>query len=275
MSFTTDPAPGAPALRWREGGARSSEAVVLLHSLGTDSRLWHEQATALCADHRVLMPDARGHGSSEWAEPLTVEAWVDDLERVLEAAEVEHAVVVGLSMGGVQALAYALEHPRRVQGLVLADTFAELDPAIAAAKVEQLAGVATRDGMATLADNYVAETFTGPVGADRVALVRDAIAGMTAATYIASAEVTFGARLADRLQHVEAPTLVLWGTRDAKTPRALSEQLAAGIEGAALVEIPDAGHLSNLESPRAFTEAVAAFADAPGRATAALRAAGS
>jgi 3-oxoadipate enol-lactonase len=250
----------APALHWREAGDRSGEAVVLLHSLGTDGRIWREQADALAPEHHVVMPDARGHGASEWAEPLTVNAWVEDLERVLDATEVERALVIGLSMGGVQALAYALEHADRVRGLVLADTFAELDAETAAAKVEQLAGTAERDGMAALADGYIAETFTRPVACE--ALVRDAIAGMRPDAYVASAGTCFGARLGDRLADVDAPTLVLWGDRDAKTPRALSEQLAGGIQGAELVEVPDAGHLSNLESPRAFTEAVAAFAAA-------------
>ena len=262
MSPTTHRTPGAPALHWREAGVPSDGALVLLHSLGTDGRLWQDQAAALAGDHRVLMPDARGHGASEWAEPLTVETWVDDLERVLDAAGVERAVFVGLSMGGVQALAYALERPHRARGLILADTFAELDPAVAAAKVEQLADAASRDGVAALADDYVAETFTGPVEAERVALVRDAIAGMSAAAYVASARACFGARLGDRLAEVDVPTLVLWGTRDAKTPRALSERLADGIGGASLALVPDAGHLSSLERPRVFTDAVAGFAGA-------------
>jgi 3-oxoadipate enol-lactonase len=219
------------------------------------------------------MPEARGHGDSEWAPPLTLDAWVADLDRVLDAAGVERVVLAGLSMGGVQALAYALEHPERVRGLVLADTFAELDPDVAAAKVAQLAGTAETAGMAALAEAYVAETFTRPVSTDRVRWVRDAIAAMTPAAYVASARACFGARLADRLTEVGLPTLVLWGTRDAKTPRALSEKLADGIAGAVLVEVPEAGHLANLESPRAFTEALDAFAGAPGRATAALRAA--
>lgn len=266
-------APGTPTLRWSERGRRTSEAIVLLHSLGTDAGIWQDQAAALGGDHRVVMPDARGHGASDWAPPVSLDAWVDDLDRTLDAAGVESAVLAGLSMGGVQALAYAVERPHRLRGLVVADAFAALDPDVADAKVEQLAGSAERDGMAALADAYVADTFTRPVDATAIARVRDPIAAMPPAAYVASAQACFGVRLADRLPEVRVPTLVLWGTQDAKTPRALSEQIADGIADSKLVEIPNAGHLSNLENPHAFTRALSAFAARLRRAKSALRAA--
>jgi 3-oxoadipate enol-lactonase len=255
--------PGGPELRYLEAGGGDGLPVVLLHSLGTDSGIWSSQIPALARGHRVLAPDSRGHGASSWESPLDVRRWNEDLDRVLDAARVERVALVGLSMGGVQALAYALECPDRVAALVLADTFAELEPEVAQAKVSQLALVAEADGMAALAVAYVAETLTGSPPADRVAAVRDPIAGMSVEAYVASAGCCFGARFAGRLGEVDVPTLVLWGTLDAKTPRALSERLASGIAAAALTEIPDAGHLSNLENPEAFTAAVAQFVGAP------------
>jgi 3-oxoadipate enol-lactonase len=266
-------APGTPTLRWREHGQRLSDAIVLLHSLGTDAGIWQDQAMALSVDHRVVVPDARGHGASDWAPPVTLDVWVNDVDRIFDAAGIESAVLVGLSMGGIQALAYALERPHRLHGLVLADTFAGLDPDVAAAKVDQLAGTAERDGMAALADAYVADTFTRPVAASAIARVRDPIAAMRPEAYVGSAQACFGVRLADRLGEVRVPTLVLWGAHDAKAPRALSEQIADGIPDAALVEIPDAGHLSNLENPHAFTRTLSAFANRRRRAKPALRAA--
>jgi 3-oxoadipate enol-lactonase len=268
---TAHRAPGIPAVIWHELGPRSPDAIVLLHSLGTDAGIWQDQAAELGTDQRVVMPDARGHGASDWAPPVTLDAWVEDLDRVLDAAGVESAVLAGLSMGGIQALAYGIERPDRLSGLVLADTFAELEPEVAAAKVRQLSATAEREGMPALADAYVAETFTLPVGPEITARVRDPIAAMSPEAYVASAQACFGARLADRLDEVRAPTLVLWGAEDEKTPRALSEQLADGIERAELAEIPDAGHLSNLENPGAFTRALAAFAGGRRRATSARR----
>jgi pimeloyl-ACP methyl ester carboxylesterase len=254
--------PRIPELGCREAGARTGDPIVLLHSLGTDGGIWSAQLAALAPEHRVLAPDSRGHGGSSWDGPLDLAGWVGDLDRVLDAAEVERATLIGLSMGGVQALAYTLERPQRVAALVLADTFAELDPEVAATKVDQLAGAAEADGMAALADRYAAETLTGSPPPERVRAVREPIAAMSAEAYVASARACFGARLGARLGEIAAPTLVLWGARDARTPRPLAERLARDIAGAALIEIPDAGHLAGLENPEAFTSAVARFAEA-------------
>lgn len=250
----------APGLHYTDSGpADAALTVLLLHSLGTDHRIWAPQRLVIARDHRVLAADARGHGRSHWHAPIDRAAWDDDLDRVLDDAGAEQAVLVGLSMGGVQALSYAQSRPDRVAGLVLADTFAELAPAAAEAKVAALAGAARTEGMAALAASYLADTFTidpHPPGAEDV---RSAIAGADPAAYAESAHACFTARLASGLGAITAPTTVLWGERDAKTPRALSEALCTGIRGAGLVTLPGAGHLSNLEAPEAFTAAVTAF----------------
>jgi 3-oxoadipate enol-lactonase len=250
---------GLPELAYREAGPRSSPALVLLHSLGTDGRLWEAQVTGLAGEYRLIVPDARGHGRSGWDGPIGIGAWADDLGRVLDHAEVPVAWLAGVSMGGVQAMAFAAEHSDRVSGLMIADSFAELDPATVAAKISALTGQAERLGMAGLADAYVAETITIDPPPPGAAAVRDAIASMPVEAYLAAVRTCFGARLGHRLADIAAPVLVLWGERDAKTPRPLSERIAAGIRGARLETIPGAGHLSNVENPAAFTAAVRRF----------------
>lgn len=251
---------GRASLSYADTGPRTDEAVVFLHSLGTDRRMWGAQADALSGRHRVIAPDSRGHGASAWAGPPEVDDWVADLGRILDAAEVTQAVLVGVSLGGIQAIAYAAAHPERVSALVVADSFVELDAEVAEAKIAELAGQAHAEGMAVVARAYVADTFTRtPPPAHEAELVRSAIAGMTPEAYAASVRTCFGVRIGDRLAEVRAPALVLWGERDAKTPRTLSERITAGIAGAELATVPDAGHLSNLENPAAFTRLVADF----------------
>lgn len=246
-----------PALAYADTGPDRPDAVVLLHSLGTDHRMWRDQVAALRGEHRVIAPDCRGHGRSAWTGPAGADVWAADLDRVLDAAGVERAALAGVSLGGIQAIAYAAARPDRVRAVVVADSFAELPAEVADAKISGLAGQAEREGMAAVADAYVADTFTLDPPPDGAELVRDAIAGMDATAYAASVRACFGARVTGRLAAVRAPALVLWGDADAKTPRALSERIAAGIPGAELREIPGAGHLSNLENPAAFTRAVA------------------
>jgi 3-oxoadipate enol-lactonase len=250
---------GRPALAYRDAGPRSRAALVLLHSLGTDGRLWAPQLTSLAGEYRLIIPDTRGHGESGWDGPIGIGTWADDIARVLDHADVPAAWLAGVSMGGVQAIAFAAEHPGRVTGLVIADSFAELEPDTAAAKTSALAGQAQRLGMAGLADAYVAGTITGDPASPGAAAVRDAIASTPEEGYVASVRTCFGARLGHCLAGIAAPALVLWGERDAKTPLHCSEHIAAGIRGARLEVIPDAGHLSNIENPAAFTAATSRF----------------
>jgi 3-oxoadipate enol-lactonase len=256
---------GDPGLAYLDVGPRSRRAVVFLHSLGADHRMWSDQVAALAADRRVIVPDSRGHGASVGSGPASFHDWVGDLERIFEHAGTEQVALVGISMGGVQAMAYAADFPDRVSALVIADSFAELTPEIAQGKISGMVDRAHNEGMAEWARSYVAETFTTRAqGAD---VIRDAIAGMDPATYAASVQACFGAQLAERLGGLRVPTLVLWGDRDRKTPRELSEHIATTIPAARLGVVPDAGHLSNLENPDAFTDLVRQFLsteDTPG-----------
>ncbi|HLB76287.1 MAG TPA: alpha/beta fold hydrolase, partial [Candidatus Dormibacteraeota bacterium] len=106
---------------------------------------------------------------------------------------------------------------------------------------------------------YVADTFTTSPPVAAAAVVADAISSMRQDAYLASTRICFGVRLARLLPHITAPTLVLWGERDQKTPRELSERIATAIPSARLETIPAAGHLSNAENPAAFTAALRHF----------------
>jgi 3-oxoadipate enol-lactonase len=251
-------ADGTPRIAYLDAGPRDAEThgalpVMLLHSLGTDHRIWRPQVGPLGLRYRVLAPDSRGHGQSAWSGPLTADTWVSDIIRVLDHAGVDDAVLVGVSMGGIQALACALSCPSRVRGIVIADSFAQLPADSASEKAAALAGRAREQGMAALADYYVDATFTVaplPAGAEEV---RQAIAGMAVNAYTASATTCFGVELEDRLPGVTCPALILWGERDTRAPRELSDRLAAALPAASLAVIPAAGHLSNLENPAVFT----------------------
>jgi pimeloyl-ACP methyl ester carboxylesterase len=204
---------------------------------------------------RVLAPDARGHGRSGPITGVTLDDWVDDITAVLGDAGVESAVLAGVSMGGVQALAFALAHPGQVRSVLIADSFAELDPEIAEAKIAGMAGAAERKPMSKVADDYVDATFLEPYPTG-VRNVRRAIASADVTSYIASVRACFGVRLLDRIADIGCPVRIAWGDRDEKAPRALSEAMVATIDGASLGVIPAAGHLSNIDNPEGFASEV-------------------
>ena len=108
------------SLAWRECGR--GEPVVFLHGLGGSRTSWEPQLAGLSAGFRCVAWDMPGYGVSAPVEPLTFASIADSVARLLDAAGVERAHLVGESFGGMHALHTALRHPERVARLVLANT---------------------------------------------------------------------------------------------------------------------------------------------------------
>src|SRR2546423_4475950 len=117
-------------LSYQERG-QSARNVVLLHGFPLDSRMWEAQlaalgnATGAGGAYRVIAPDLRGFGQSKSDTPFTIESLADDIHALLSAVGALPTVLVGLSMGGYVALAYAKKYPADLRGVVLVDTKAE------------------------------------------------------------------------------------------------------------------------------------------------------
>jgi pimeloyl-ACP methyl ester carboxylesterase len=112
---------GPVHLFYEDAGA--GPAVLFSHSWFCDGRQWPQTETLISAGYRTLNLDNRGHGrSGQYRDHFSLWDMADDLVAVLDAAGVDEAVLVGLSIGGFAALRAALKHPDRTQALVLADT---------------------------------------------------------------------------------------------------------------------------------------------------------
>lgn len=248
----------------RDLGVADGDVLVLLHSLGTDSTMWEPCAAQLSRTHRIVLPDSRGHGASAPAPQTSVDQWADDLATVVEATGARDVVMVGVSMGGIQALAYAATRPPALRGLVVADSFASLPTEVAAEKIASFADQVRTRPMADVAAAYVADTFRSPPPAAADAVLR-AMSGLEADSFMAAVTACFGARIEDRLPHVDVPVRLLWGEHDAKTPRALSEAIRRQLPESDLTDLgvlDDAGHLSNVDNPEGFAAEVRRFCDA-------------
>jgi 3-oxoadipate enol-lactonase len=256
-------APDGCQLAYRDLGTEGTEVLVLLHSLGADGQMWDECLSLLTGTFRVIVPDTRGHGSSGASASTSVEQWVVDLAAILDATEAEDVLLAGVSMGGIQALAFAAAHPGRVRGLVVADSFAALPTETASAKIAAFTEQARTTPMHEVAEQYAADTFQTPppVGARAV---RRAMASMDPDSFIAAVAACFGVQISDRLPDIKAPTRVLLGDRDTKTPQPLSEAMVALLPQAALHLVPDAGHLSNVDNPERFAAQLREFSEEVG-----------
>ncbi len=250
-----------PHIGYTLSGSVGSPVVVLLHSLGTDRSIWKPVAMLLEQSFRVIAWDARGHGASDRTGVVRPEDWASDLVRLLDELAVTRAALVGVSMGGIQAMAFAGIHAERTWAIVVADSFAALPPEIASTRIDSQIALARSAPMGEVADEYLASTFADPTSS-AAAIVGKAIAAMSPDDYIAAVQSCFSADVVEHLDRIATPTLVLWGDRDAKTPRALSEAISAGIRRSMLTVVPDAGHLSNLDNPDTFADEVLLFLDA-------------
>ena len=131
----------------------SGPSVVLLHGYPLNRSLWREQVEELRQNHRIIVPDLRGHGETTVTPgPATMESMALDVASLLETLNISRATIGGLSMGGYVAMAFYRLFPLRVRSLVLADTRAQEDTEEGKKYREQQAQKALKDGMDGIAD---------------------------------------------------------------------------------------------------------------------------
>ena len=239
----------------------SGPATVLLHPFPLRRDAWAGIAEALAARRRVIAVDARGFGDTPLAGPFAIADIADDVAALLDRLSIAKATLLGMSMGGYAALAFAARHRDRVSALVLADTRAAADSA--EARAGRAAALATLAGAGPAA--YLAASLPRLLSpAAPPALV--AHVRSRAETRAASLRAGIEA-LRDRpdrsaeLGAIACPTLVVCGVEDQVTPLAEMKQISGAIAGARFVAIAGAGHLSHFEAPGVFLREVTSFLD--------------
>ena len=111
---------------YREWGDANAQPLVLLHGFGSQATSFDHFAAAMTDRCRVLALDQRGHGESDWAESYAAEAMVEDVGRFVAALGLKRLDLLGFSMGGRNALAFAAAHPETVERLVIVDMGPEI-----------------------------------------------------------------------------------------------------------------------------------------------------
>jgi len=240
-------------------------AILLLHGAGLSTEVWSYQLRDLARAHRVIALDLRGHGSSTaGSEGITISAMADDTAEVLDALELEHAVVAGHSMGGMVCLRLARRHPDllggRIGGIALISTGAGLGlPAPGWDRQKEAGG----DGGGRAFSGTFGFARTGrkaiPGGgvgymASRIGFGREARPAEVAATLrmlratqpgvlVALLREVLGFEESEGFEHVEVPVVVAVGTSDHLTPPTLSRRLVETFPHASLDEYVGAGHM--------------------------------
>jgi 3-oxoadipate enol-lactonase len=238
--------------------------VVLLHAFPQSRAMWAPQVDALSKTHRIIAPDFRGFGESD--APLwryTLAQFADDVAGLLDYLSIQRAVLAGLSMGGYTAFGFYRKYRDRVKGLVLADTRAQADTEEGRAGRFAMAQTAYTKGAGAIADIMLPKLLSPATLQTRPELVRQvrADAERTQVSGIAGALMAMAERpdSVPLLAQIACPALIITGELDGPTPPADGKLMAGAIPGARLEIIPRAGHLSNLENPDAFNQALRSF----------------
>jgi pimeloyl-ACP methyl ester carboxylesterase len=234
-----------------EDSGGDGPAVVFSHGFLMDSSMFAPQVAALAPEFRCVTWDERGFGQTACSGPFTYWDSAADCVALLDALGIDSAVFAGMSQGGFIALRAALASPDRVKALVLIDTQAgteaeENKPAYEA-MTEDWVTNGPHDGLAGAIASLI---FGG--GYDPAPWIAKWQAGDKAAirepftTLIGRDDVT------DKLGEIAQPAIIFHGTEDGAIPMAKAEALAAGLANCVdLVQVPGAGHASNLSHPDA------------------------
>jgi 3-oxoadipate enol-lactonase len=237
--------------------------VVLSHALGLDMHMWDSLAAELAAQqHPVLRYDHRGHGDSAVPTgPYSMDDLVDDATRVIREWGRGPIVWVGLSMGGMVGQGLAIRHPELVKGLVLANTTSQYPQAAKAMWSQRIATVESK-GLAAIVDLVMERYFSADYRASNVQALagfRGRVLRTDAAGYAASCNAVGSVDWLPRLGEIKCPTLVIAGALDAGAPVAMSQAIAERVASAELVVFDRASHLSVVEEPALFSEALGRF----------------
>ena len=251
------------------GGGQDAAPILLLHGLRDQAHGWDAVAPALVDHGRVLALDQRGHGGSDWPPAgYAPDDFAADVAAFLDALDLAATppVVVGHSMGGRTALAFAARYPDRLRGLVVVDVGASPRPETISAIVAEL-----RDGHGPFAGEEEAlRALVGdaaPNAATRRYVrynLRPTADGLLAWQYDldAAIETTRLGRGRDYwpdLPRIEVPTLLVRGARSDVLSREEAERMVEALPRGTLVEIAGTGHLIPLVRPRELAEAIAAW----------------
>ncbi|MEM7412837.1 MAG: alpha/beta fold hydrolase [Myxococcota bacterium] len=235
----------------------SGPAILLTHGFSATSQMWAPQIEALSREHTLVLWDLCGHGRSGAPEQTLryrEAPVVADLEALLDQVGADRAVVGGLSLGGYLSLAFALDHPNRVAGLLIIDTgpgFKRDDKREEwnAMMLEHADAIATRGFDALLGNG---DPRLGSHSATR---------GLElAARHML---VQHSPRVIEGLPRLDVPALVVVGAEDTSF-RAAADYMAQELPRATKAVIEDAGHTVNLDQPEVFDRVVLDFLESHG-----------
>lgn len=248
-------------IAYREAG--SGPPLVLLHGGLVDSRAWRREINAYSDEFHVVAWDAPGCGGSSDPRPdVALGDYADWVAGLIDALELGPAHILGHSFGGGLALAVHQRHSRLVRSMILVSAYAGWAGSLSPAEVERRrqraehnAGRPTREWV----DDFLATLFDDATPRHLVEQTRHIMLDTRPEGMLPMLNAFAEADLTDVLGEVAVPTLLLYGSKDQRSPRPVAESLDASIPTSRLVFVAEAGHDVNVEAPDVFDAEVRSF----------------
>jgi pimeloyl-ACP methyl ester carboxylesterase len=236
--------------------------VVFIHGGDQDHSAWSLQSRYFAHHGRnVLAPDLPGHGRSAGPPAASIETLANWVASLCDAAHVQHASVVGHSMGSLVTLEFAARHPSRVDKLALLGTAAPMPvaaPLLESARANEhaaidMVNVWSHGGRAQIGGNTAPGMWM--LGMNMRLMERQQ-PDVLYSDFAACNAYTQGVAAAEK---ISCPVLIITGTRDRMTPPAAAQNLIRAIRQARTVELAGAGHALMAEQPDAVLDALIGF----------------
>ncbi|WP_256411637.1 alpha/beta fold hydrolase [Halorubrum rubrum] len=246
--------------------------VVFIHGAIMDNRMWATQMDVLDDEFTTVAHDVRGHGRTGGSDvpTYTVDLYVEDLDALLTALDLERPVLCGLSLGGCVAQAYAATYPEKVAGLVLADTFTQAPLGLTGrllftnlrvfAALDRVIRYKSLNRFQMRVGNLIKPGVVGEGGTVQELIDTGPTISHVEFVKIVNSLVAFPRGGNVDLSQIDVPALILYGEDEPSLMRyhaVLMGELIPNTAG--VTEIPDAGHASNIDNPAFFTEALQKF----------------
>ena len=262
-------------------GTSGLPPVVFLHGGGLNAHTWDLVCLALRRERHCVALDQRGHGESEWSPEMNyaIESHVGDLDRFVEALGLQRFVLVGMSLGGANALAWAASHSARLTGLVLVD----VGPETRAEGVKKIAAFTSESTPLASVDEFIERALAFNPRRNRELLRRSLLHNLRRmpdgrymwkydqrhrgkvdpAAYARRRELLWSA-----VDAVECPTLVVRGAQSDVFLDEDADRLAGRLRRGRWVRIEGAGHTVQGDNPAALLVELRAFLADPEAGTA-------
>jgi len=245
-------------------GPADAPVITFSHSLAATLQLWDLQLPALRDSYRLLRLDTRGHGSSSApAGDYSMQELSRDVIGLLDHLGIQRTNFVGISMGGMIGQVLAIEHPQRLELLILCDTSSRVPPEKAPAWDERIR-TAESHGMSALAEQTLERWLSAEFQRTHPQItehIRNMIVNTPVPGFVGCCRAISNFDVSQSVAKITTPTLVIVGEEDSSTPIVAAEAIKEQIKSAELLVLPKALHLTNVETAELFNQAIRRFLD--------------